>query len=599
MPKSFQNRKRLGEMLISEGLLTEEKLERVLAEQRAHGGRIGMLLKDLGFVTEDDIIRALGRQMGIAYIDLSSTVIDPEVVKLVPEILARRHGVVPLFKNENRLTLAMSDPLNVFAIDDVKRVAGCEVEPVMSKEADMMRAIDRCYGMAGAMEEVVRNFEEQHVGRDRREGTGDRRREDRGDTRSQYLIDRRGSELGVGEEGDGLEITADDAPVVKLVNTVIAQAVREGASDIHIEPDSDVLRVRFRIDGILREVTAPPKHLQQGVISRIKIMASLDISERRVPQDGRIEMKVGEKEFDLRLSTLPTIHGEKAVMRLLDKSSVMLGLNDLGFAEETLKSILKIIHRPYGMILVTGPTGSGKTTTLYSALMELNAIEKNIVTIEDPVEYQIKRITQVPVNVKSGVTFASGLRSILRQDPDILMVGEVRDRETAVIAIQAALTGHFVLSTLHTNDSAGAITRLIDIGVEPFLIASSLVGVISQRLLRKVCKNCKETYPAPPQLVYELNLGDFVEGGSEIRLVRGTGCAECRGIGYSGRVGIYEILIADDTIRRLIIKRAPSTEIRKKASAQKFSSLQVEGLRKAIQGITTIEEVLRVTQEFE
>lgn len=599
MPKSFQQRKRLGEMLIAEGLLSEEQLERALAEQRAHGGRIGMTLKDLGFVTEDDIIKVLGRQMGIEYVDLSSMIIDPEVIRMVPEILARRHSVVPLFKKENRLTLAMSDPLNVFAIDDVKRVSGCDVEPVMSKEADTMKAIDRYYGMTGKMEEVVRSFEEQRTGPDRRQGSGERRRGGRRATHTQYLIDPQGAEVEEEEEGLSLESTAEDAPVVRLVNTVIAQAVREGASDIHIEPDADVLRVRYRVDGILREVAAPPQHLQQGVISRIKIMANLDISEKRVPQDGRIRMKVGEKDVDLRLSTLPTIHGEKAVMRLLDKSSVMLGLEDLGFSPETLKRLTKIIHRPYGLILVTGPTGSGKTTTLYSALTELNSVERNIVTIEDPVEYQIKRITQVPVNTKAGVTFASGLRSIVRQDPDILMVGEIRDRETAVIAIQAALTGHFVLSTLHTNDAAGAITRLVDIGVEPFLIASSLVGIVAQRLIRKVCAHCKETYPAPPHLVTELNLGDFAEGEKEIRLARGTGCAECRGIGYSGRVGIYELLIADDPIRNLIITRAPSSEIRKKASAQKFRSLQTEGLRKAIQGITTIEEVLRVTQEFD
>jgi len=584
-------------MLISEGLLSEVQLERTLAEQRAHGGRIGVLLKELGFVTEDDIIKALGKQMGIEYVDLSTTIIDPEVIRTVPEILARRHSVIPLFKKENILTLAMADPLNVFAIDDVKRVSGLQVEPVMSKEADMMKSIDRYYGMTGTMEEVVRSFEEERATTDRRQGTGERRRDDRRAAQSPYLID--SGDTGDGTEGESLETVADDAPVVKLVNTAIMQAVREGASDIHIEPDSDVLRIRFRIDGILREVTAAPKELQKGVISRIKIMASLDISERRVPQDGRIEMKVGGKEFDLRLSTLPTIHGEKAVMRLLDKTSVMLGLDDLGFAVETLKSIRKVIHRPYGLMLVTGPTGSGKTTTLYSALTELNSVEKNIVTIEDPVEYQIKRITQVPVNVKSGVTFPSGLRSILRQDPDIVMVGEVRDRETAVIAIQAALTGHFVLSTLHTNDSAGAIARLIDIGVEPFLIASSLVGIISQRLLRKVCKHCKTAYPAPPRLVAELKLRNYVGGEKEILLVRGKGCTECRGIGYSGRVGIYELLIADDAIRSLIISRAPSTEIRKKAAEQKFRSLQAEGLRKAIQGITTIEEVLRVTQEFD
>ncbi|MDC4223494.1 MAG: type II secretion system ATPase GspE [Candidatus Manganitrophus sp.] len=570
MPQPQQKRKMLGEMLIAEGLLSNEQLKRALAEQKTHGGRIGVVLKSLGLVTEDDIIKVLGKQMGIQYVDLSGIIVEPEIIQIVPEMVARRHQIIPLYKKGSILTLAMADPLNVFAIDDVKRTAGCEIEPVMSKESDVMKAIDRYYSGAGSLEEAARE------------------------------ADRQG--FGVAEEGDAvieLSKLAEDTPVVKFVNTMITQAIKEGSSDIHIEPDGEVLRIRFRRDGLLREVMTAPRNLQSGVASRIKIMADLDIAEKRVPQDGRIQMKVGDRDIDIRLSTLPTLFGEKIVMRLLDKSKLLLSLSDLGFSTEGLQIFEKMIRRPYGLVLVTGPTGSGKTTTIYSALKQLSSVERNIVTIEDPVEYQIKLINQVPVNTKVGVTFANGLRSILRQDPDIVMVGEIRDRETATIAIQAALTGHLVLSTLHTNDAAGAIARLVDMGVEPFLIASSLIGIAAQRLVRKVCNACKKSYAATPQLLNDLGLSHLVNGKREITFARGEGCPDCRGSGYSGRIAIYELLMADDPIRQLVVTRAASSEIRKYAANMKFKSLRVEGLFKAVQGMTTVEEVFRVTQEFD
>ncbi|MFY9269833.1 MAG: type II secretion system ATPase GspE [Candidatus Manganitrophaceae bacterium] len=559
----------LGEMLIAEGLLSSEQLKRALGEQKMHGGRLGVVLKQLGLVTEDDIIKALGKQMGITYVDLSGILIEPEILHLVPEILARRHQVIPLYKKSAALTLAMVDPLNVFAIDDIKRAAGCEIEPVMGKESEVMRAIDRYYTGGASMEEAVREADRQGIG---------------GET-----------------EGSVLDLSklAEDTPVVKFVNTMIMQAIREEASDIHIEPDADLFRIRFRHDGLLREMMTTPRNLQAGVTSRIKIMAGLDIAEKRVPQDGRVQMRVGDREVDFRISTLPTLFGEKIVMRLLDKSRLLLSLTDLGFSNGTLQTFEKMIRRPYGLVLVTGPTGSGKTTTLYSALKQLSSPEKNIVTIEDPVEYQIKLINQVPVNVKVGVTFATGLRSILRQDPDIVMVGEIRDRETATIAVQAALTGHLVLSTLHTNDAAGAVARLIDMGVEPFLIASSLVGIVAQRLIRKVCSRCAKPYSMPAEQLEALGLTGLMKERGEIKLVRGEGCSECRGSGYSGRVGIYELLSVDDSIRRLIVARAPSGEIRRRMVEQGQGTLRMEGFLKSLQGVTAVEEVLRVTQEFD
>jgi type IV pilus assembly protein PilB len=570
MPLPQQKRKMLGEMLMAEGLLSREQLERALAEQRQHGGRIGAILKGLGLVTEEDIIKVLAKQMGIQHLVLANVVVDPEVTKIIPETLARRYQVLPLYKKDKTLTLAMVDPLNVFAIDDIRRVTGMEIQPVVVTESDVMKAIDRYYTMTGTMQEAAKEADVQSAAGGYGMLTG---------LQEEQVID--------------LERIAEDTPVVKLVNTVIAQAVREGASDIHIEPDAEALRVRYRVDGLLREVMSSPRHLQAGVVSRIKIMADLDIAEKRLPQDGRIQMKVGDKDIDIRLSTLPTIFGEKIVMRILDKSNLLLTMEELGFSPETFQLFRKAIARPYGLALVTGPTGSGKTTTLYTALSAIASPNKNIVTIEDPVEYQLKLVNQVQVNPKVGLTFSTGLRAILRQDPNVVMVGEIRDRETATIAIQAALTGHLVFSTLHTNDAPGAIARLLDIGVEPFLVASSLTCVAAQRLVRRICARCRKTITPPPDTLQGLGLP---EGAT---LSAGTGCPDCRQTGYAGRIGVYELLPVDDAIRNLIVERASSSAIRSQAIKTGFSDLRREGLHLVRKGITTLEEVLRVTQDVE
>jgi type IV pilus assembly protein PilB len=559
----------LGEMMISEGLLSREQLDRALSEQKLHGGRIGTILRSMGFVTEEEIIKVLGKQMGIQPVTLSSIIIDPDVVTIIPETLARRHQVIPVFKKNRTLTLAMVDPLNVFAIDDLQRATGMEILPVVTSETELMKAIDRFYSATSTMEEAAKEADLQGYGV----------------MPEEQVID--------------LQRIGDDTPMIKLVNTMIAQAVREGASDIHIEPDAEVLRIRYRVDGMLREVMNPPRNLQAGVVSRIKIMADLDIAEKRVPQDGRIQMKVGEKDVDIRLSTLPTIFGEKLVMRLLDKGSVLLGLEEMGLSTDTLKTFEKMIRRPHGLLLVTGPTGSGKTTTLYAALNRISSIEKNVITIEDPVEYQLKYINQVHVNPKVGITFANGLRSILRQDPNVIMVGEIRDTETVSIAIQAALTGHLVFSTLHTNDAAGAVARLLDMGAEPFLVASSFIGVMAQRLVRKVCAHCKVPYIPPADQVKSLDLEKLLDGRKEVRLVKGAGCPQCRNTGYSGRIGIYELLPIDEAIRNLIVAKASSSAIRNRAVQSGFIGLRPQGLAAAVKGITTVEEVLRVTQEIE
>jgi type IV pilus assembly protein PilB len=556
-----QKRKRIGEMLIAEGLLTPEQLAAALEEQRRHGGRIGAILKSLGFVTEEGIIRTLGRQTGIPHQVLSTVIIDADVVKLVPELLARRHQAIPLYKKGGMLTLAMVDPLNVVALDDIGRATGLEIQPVVATEQDVMRAIERQYGMSSTIQEAVKNLEPLEV-----------------------------------EEPSAAdaERLAEDTPVVKFVTTIITQAVHECASDIHIEPDMDVLRVRHRVDGILQEVTTAPKGLQGGVLSRVKIMADLDISERRVPQDGRIQMKVGERDIDLRVSTLPTIYGEKVVLRILDKRQGIVKLPDLGFAPETFEIVKRLVARPYGLFLVTGPTGSGKTTTLCAALNTINTMARNIVTIEDPVEYQLKIVNQVQVNAKAGVTFATGLRSILRQDPDVIMIGEIRDRETATIAIQAALTGHLVFSTLHTNDAPSAIARLIDIGVEPYLIASSLVGVVAQRLVRKICPTCRKPATVPPD-AFKGIVPETADGAP----AKGAGCSGCRHTGYSGRIGLFELLTVTDALRDLVINRAPASLLKNAALQGGYVPLRQAGMAKAACGITTLEEVYRVTQEGE
>lgn len=548
-------------MLIAEGLLTPEQLESALAEQRRHGGRIGAILKSLGFVTEEGIIKTLGRQTGIPYQVLSTVIIDPDVIKHVPELLARRHQAIPLYKKGVTLTLAMVDPLNVVAIDDIARATGWAIQPVVATEQDVMRAIERQYGITATIQEAVKDLDPVEA-----------------DDPSAAAAER----------------LAEDTPVVKFVTTVITQAVHGGASDIHIEPDVDVLRVRHRLDGILQEVTTAPKGLQGGVLSRVKILADMDISERRVPQDGRIQMKVGERDIDLRVSTLPTIYGEKVVLRILDKRQGIVKLPELGFAPDMFETVQRLVARPHGLFLVTGPTGSGKTTTLCAALNTINSMARNIVTIEDPVEYQLRIINQVQVNTKAGVTFANGLRSILRQDPDVIMIGEIRDRETATIAIQAALTGHLVFSTLHTNDAPTAVARLIDIGVEPYLIASALIGVVAQRLVRKICPSCRVA-AAVPATAFK---GVEPEAGS-LAPAKGDGCSGCRNTGYSGRTALFELLTVNDTLRNLIVERASAAALKAAALQAGYAPLRRSGLAKAASGLTTLEEVYRVTQDID
>jgi type IV pilus assembly protein PilB len=595
-------RRKLGELLIADGQLTEEQLNQALAYQHRHGGRLGAILLKMGFVTEETMIKMLGTQMGIAHMEPADIIIEQAVIKLVPEQMARRYQVLPVAKKERVITLAMADPLNVFAIDAVCQVTGLEVQPVVTREQEVLKAINRYYSITSSMECVVKTVDDRHTGQDRR-AAPDRRSEKSFD--GAYQVDELGDMTLIREIRSVVgELKAEDAPVIKFVNMMIAQAVREGASDIHLEPDSDVLRLRYRVDGLLREVMTSPRHLQAGVTSRIKIMANIDIAEKRIPQDGAIQIKVGNKDMDIRVATLPTVFGEKVVMRLLDKSTALLGLEECGMMARHLGPYRKLIRRPYGLILVTGPTGSGKSTTLYGSLQEINSIDKNIVTVEDPVEYQLRVINQVQVNPKAGVTFASGLRSILRQDPDVIMIGEIRDKETATIAIQAALTGHLVFSTLHTNDAPSAATRLIDMGVEPFLIASTLAGIVAQRLVRRVCARCKAPCDPPLDLLRDLGMNGANHQGANgstqgAAFMQGKGCQECRHTGYAGRTGIYELLIMEDSLRAMIITRATSREIQVQAIKSGFVTLRDDGLSKAAQGFTSLEEVLRVTQDIE
>jgi type IV pilus assembly protein PilB len=601
MATTSLKRRKLGELLIADGQLTKEQLYQALAYQHRHGGRLGAILLKMEFVTEEAMIKMLGTQMGIAHMVLTDIVIEQAMIELVPEQIARRYQVLPVAKKDCTITLAMADPLNVFAIDAVRQVTGLEVQPVVSREQEVLKAINRHYSIASSMENVIKTIEDQHNGQDRRASNEHHVEHSFDDA---YRVDEQGNMALIREMQSVVgEPRAEDAPVIKFVNMMIAQAVREGSSDIHLEPDSDVLRLRYRVDGVLREVITSPRHLHAGVTSRIKIMANIDIAEKRIPQDGTFQIKVGNKDMDIRVSTLPTVYGEKVVMRLLDKNNVLVGLEESGMMSHHLGPYRQLIRRPSGLILVTGPSGSGKSTTLSGSLQEINSIDKNIVTVEDPVEYQLGVVNQVQVNPKAGVTFASGLRSILRQDPDVIMIGEIRDKETATIAIQAALTGHLVLSTLYTNDAPSAATRLIDMGVEPFLIASTLAGVMAQRLVRRVCVQCKAPYDPPLDLLRTLGMNGAIQQGvngstQDAAFIQGKGCQECRHTGYAGRVGIYELLIMEDSLRAMIISRATSRDIQAQAKKSGFVTLREDGLSKAAQGFTSLEEVLRVTQEI-
>lgn len=581
-------KKMLGEMLVTGGLIKEDQLKKALDEQKKRGGKVGEILVDLGFVSEHNLAAFLARQLQIPYIEIEKQLVDPEAVKLVPGALARRIGAIPLYRDKESLVVAMADPLNIFGYDDIQKAAGRQITQVVATRSDILKAIDRYYGMTPAMEAAAKDF----VGE----------------------VESTLAEMV--ESGTAGGAGAEDAPVVKLVSMVIAQAIMDRASDIHIVPEGKAIKVRYRIDGILREVRSFPREMHAPIVSRIKILANMDIADKRVPQDGRFQAKVthtdsgpvvtsvfrernalrmdGETAVDIRVSTLPVIQGETVVMRILSRNQIIMNLDGLNFSLEMLDRYRKLIKRPYGMILVTGPTGSGKSSTLYASINALDRKSNNIVTVEDPVEYQVSGVNQVQVNAKAGVTFASGLRSILRQDPDVIMVGEIRDRETAEIAIHAALTGHLVFSTLHTNDAAGAAIRLIDMGIEPFLITSSVIGIMAQRLVRKVCDRCRKPYNASADLIKELGLAQ-----SATTFYRGEGCQSCKSTGYLGRVGLFELIEINDALRGLIVAKASGAAIKAAAAQLGFKTLRQEGLARAAEGITTIEEVLRVTQDAE
>lgn len=550
--------------LVKKEVISKEQLEEARDGSKKTGLPLDKVLIKKGIITEENIATVLSEHLGIPFMDLSDYLVDASVAKLVPEALAQRYKLIPLFKIGQTLTVAMANPQDINAIDQVRLKSKCEVEPVISTETAIKNAIDQYYGVSGGVAEVIKQMDEA-------------KRVAKGRTVSK----------------EDLAKLAEGAPVIKLVNLIFIQAVKDKASDIHIEPDERVLRVRYRIDGILHEGVKPPKDLEAAIISRIKVLAKMDIAEKRRPQDGRIQLKMQGRDIDLRVSSFPTVYGENIVIRILDKTSVLLGLAELGMNPATLKEFDRLIRRPFGIILVTGPTGCGKTTTLYASLSTINSAEKNIITIEDPVEYQLPMIRQTQVSPKAGLTFASGLRSILRQDPDIIMVGEVRDVETAEIAIHAALTGHLVFSTLHTNDAAGAIIRLIDMGTEPFLVSSSIIGVLAQRLVRVICPKCKEKSIPTDAMLKDLQL----ERSDNIALYRGKGCPKCRDTGYMGRTGIYELFVINDDIKKLIIAKASADEIKKKAINSGMKTLRNDGIEKALAGITTVEEALRVTQE--
>ncbi len=550
----------LGHVLQQMGLVTDEVLAQALEIQSRTGELLGQILIGMKVITEVQLAQAMSKQWGYRYISLSDAKIDPDAVKSIPHSLALRLRVIPLTWERGRLVLAMTNPNDVIAVDDVRLMTGQEVEPAITTEDELLAAIRHHYQV-----EVP------------------------GDAIARDTLD--GADLT--EDDVSLELLktlVEDAPVVRLLNTIIEDGVRQGASDIHIEPQRAGLLIRYRIDGVLHDTSKTPREMRAALISRAKIMADLDIAERRRPQDGRIHFKTNGRTVDLRVSTLPTIFGEKVVMRILDQSTPLIGLNRLGFHSDSMRQWEQAISTPYGMILVTGPTGSGKTTTLYATLGTINTLEKNVVTVEDPVEYQLGRINQVQVNVKAGLTFSNALRSILRQDPDILMIGEMRDRETAEIGVQAALTGHLVLSTLHTNDAATAVTRLVDMGVEPFLVSSSVVAILAQRLARQICQQCKSAYTPPPDALKRLGL----DPEREISLYRGQGCEECRFTGYKGRIGVFELLVMSDSIKELVVRRSSSSDIKAQAMREGMQTLRDDGLEKVLSGVSTIDEILRV-----
>ena len=566
---------RLGELLTKASLISVDQLKEALKVQKETGGKLGETLIKLGFVSEEDITECLSQQFGVPSINLAHFEIDGNVIKLIPADVARKYNILPVNKTGATITIAMADPTNVFAMDDIKFMTGYNVEPVVASELGIKAAIDNYYGSTSSLElkKVMEDLQQSES-----------------------------ADLEVLEEDEELDVEAlaegaEEAPVVKLCNLILSDAIKRGASDIHIEPYEKEYRVRFRIDGILYEIMNPPLKLKDAITSRLKILAKLDISEKRLPQDGRIKLKMKlndkNKELDFRVSVLPTLFGEKIVLRLLDKDNLRLDMTKLGFEPESLAKFEEAIFKPWGMVLVTGPTGSGKTNTLYSALAKVNSPEVNIMTAEDPVEFNLPGINQVQMKESIGLNFAATLRSFLRQDPNIILVGEIRDFETAEIAIKAALTGHLVLSTLHTNDAPSTINRLMNMGIEPFLVATSVQLIAAQRLARRICQNCKEAVDIAPQAL--LNLGYKKDEVGTFTVYKGRGCDKCNNTGYKGRVGLVEVMVIDDDIRELILSGGTAIDIKKKAAESGMISLRRSGLIKIKDGITTIEEVVRET----
>jgi type IV pilus assembly protein PilB len=571
----------IGELLIKENLITPDQLDLALKHQRQHGGRLGSILISLGFVEDDDITSILSRKYGVPSINLAFFEIDSAVIKLIPIDVAQKHLVVPLSRVGSTLTVACVDPTNVFAMDDIKFMTGFNVEPVVASEASIMEALEKYYGTLHAIE--LKKVYEQIA---------------QVDKESVEELDLEASSTDDEEVSlDQLQRSSQEAPIIKLVNLILSDSLKKGASDIHLEPYEKDFRVRFRIDGILYNMMNPPLRLRDAMISRIKIMAKLDISEKRLPQDGRIKIRTSfdgkKKEIDYRVSTLPTLFGEKIVLRILDRDTLPLDMSKLGFEESSLKKVEAAILKPYGMVLVTGPTGSGKTSTLYSALNRLNTPETNIMTAEDPVEYNFRGINQVQIKEQIGLTFAAALRSFLRQDPNIILVGEIRDFETTEIAIKAALTGHLVLSSVHTNDAPSTISRMLNMGIEPFLVATSVHLICAQRLIRKICSDCKVEVKTPLQAL--INAGFSQDEAKSIQTFKGEGCKTCNGSGYKGRIGMYEVMEIGEDIQELILVGASAREIRRKAVEEGMLTLRQSGLAKIKSGMTTLDEVLRET----
>ncbi len=590
---------RIGELLLKEKRITAVQLQEALNYQKQHGGKLGANLVKMGFVKDEEITALLSKQYGVPSIALNQFEIDAAVIKLVPAETARKYQIVPLSRAGATLTIAMTDPTNVFAMDDVKFMTGYNVEPVVASETAVLDSIDKYYGVGSAPAGKGGNQANQMV---EQSGESALDMATRSLTEMPTMLADVGGDVEVMEDleeisAEMLTRQGEEAPVIKLVNVILMSAISKGASDIHIEPYEKEFRVRYRMDGILYNIMAPPLKMRDAITSRIKIMAKLDIAEKRLPQDGRIKIRFSDngqqKDIDFRVSCLPTLFGEKIVMRLLDKGKLMLDMTKLGFEQESLTKLETQIQKPWGMVLVTGPTGSGKTNTLYSSISKLNTPETNIMTAEDPVEFNLLGVNQVQVRENIGLNFAAALRSFLRQDPNIILVGEIRDFETAEIAVKAALTGHLVLSTLHTNDAPSTISRLMNMGIEPFLVASSLNLVCAQRLVRRVCVNCKVEDEVPPAAME--HAGFSAADAASVKPKKGTGCEKCLKTGYKGRVGLYEVMEVTDELRELILVGASALEIRRKAIEEGMITLRGSGLRKVKDGVTTIEEVLRET----